>query len=249
MKEAVLYDELTDDQAPQCNPSVMSTMHDDKLIPTSTHISLSDTTQPSHSQSHHQATESTSSYDGIHLAEHSVPSDTSMLPSTPIEPVSLNSDTGACSPHLSSPTLSSGSDVIAVQEITCSLDGRTSDDSIVPQEVYPAARPAPGETDPSVSSVFPSPSVPKSQYDSINKDSPPSSITTEEPSTKAVAPLPNSTKNCVVKRPRTSTPSRPLKQGTITAAFEVLKRKLSADKEADTTRDNVKVPRNADSDR
>ena len=78
VKEAVLYDELTDDQAPQCNPSVMSTMHDDKLIQTSTHISLSDTTQPSHSQSHHQATESTSSYDGIHVAEHSVPSNTSM---------------------------------------------------------------------------------------------------------------------------------------------------------------------------
>ena len=136
-----------------------------------------------------------------------------------------------------------------MQEITCSVDDCTSDDSTVPQEVYPAERSASGESDPSVSSVFPSPSLPQSQCDDVHKDSPPTTIPTEKSSTNDVTPLSNSTNKCIVKRPRTSTPSRPLKQGTITAAFEALKRKLSADKEADTTRENVKVPRNADGDR
>ena len=74
VKEAVLYDELTDDQAPHCQPSLLALVLDDdvshsqQVIPTSTqHFSPSDTTQPPLSPPHHQAIESTSSYDVINV--------------------------------------------------------------------------------------------------------------------------------------------------------------------------------------
>ena len=36
------------------------------------------------------------------------------------------------------------------------------------------------------------------------------------------------------------------KQTKITTAFDIIKRKLSPNKEADTTKENIKVPRNVD---